>query len=243
MERLVTEAIVLRTASCGEADRIVTLFSRDLGRVSAFAAHARKSRRRFAGALDPFTSVRAALVERRGDVWRLDSTEIVDAVPEIRRDLALVARAGYAVELVHEICRDREPHPDLYASLSRFLAHLARSETTPADLLRFELEALAAVGVSPHLANCASCGARPGPGDGFDAARGGVVCMRCARHPMAPINAGVRLLADLADPPASPVSSDARSRAQAREALEEFLQYHLGVRLRSARFMVEVGVE
>ncbi len=254
MRRLVSDAIVLRTVACGEADRMVTLFSSDLGRVNAFAAHARKSRRRFAGALDPFTAVRATLVERRGDTWRLDGADVIDSFPELRRDLTLIARAGYAVELVRELCRDHEPHGDLYSSLARFLAHLARSPSAPEDLLRFELEALSAVGLTPQLSSCAACGAPSAAGDGFDAARGGVICRRCADKPLRPFGAGGRLLARLQRgepvPPLPGESGDravrgeaARSRSEARALLDEFLRYHLGVRLRSAQFMNEVGVE
>jgi DNA repair protein RecO (recombination protein O) len=250
VERIVTEGIVLRTIACGDADRIVTLFTSDLGRISAFAAHARKSRRRFAGALDPFTAVRVALVQRRGETWRLDSAEVIDSVPEIRGDLALIARAGYAVELVRELCRDQEPHVDLYRSLSGFLVQLARSPSSPTDLLRFEVQALGEVGLSPRLTACAVCETPTSAGDGFDPAQGGIVCRRCATRPLRPLHGGARLLAELQSAPPPDARSqtpenaaDAPARAEARQALEEFLDYHVGVRLRSARFMRDVGVE
>ena len=95
-------------------------------------------------------------------------------------------------------------------------------------------------GLTPHLSSCTRCGAEPGPGDGFDAARGGIVCRNCGERSARPLLAGARLLATLQ---AGAATSDAKARAEAREVLDEFLHYHLGVRLRSARFMAEVGVE
>ena len=75
--QIVDEALVLSTVDYGEADRIVTLFTKDRGRLSAFAAGARTSKRRFAGALEAGTHLRARLVERRGDVYRLDGVGTV----------------------------------------------------------------------------------------------------------------------------------------------------------------------
>jgi DNA repair protein RecO (recombination protein O) len=190
--------------------------------------------------MDPFTVIKAAIVERRGDTWRLDSADVVDTHFELRRDLSLIARAGYAVELVHELCRDREAHAELYARLKVFLGHLARAQTRPTDLLRFELEALAAVGLSPQLDRCLICSEPRSAGDGFDPARGGIVCRRCGERAARPYPEGAQLLAALQ---AGEAPAAERAFKEARRALEEFLQFHVGVRLRSTRFMAEVGVE
>ena len=66
MERFWERALVLSHLDYGDADRLVTLFTAARGKLTAFAAGARKSRRRFAGALEPFTLIQAKLVERRG---------------------------------------------------------------------------------------------------------------------------------------------------------------------------------
>src|SRR5665213_3385242 len=72
------EAIVLRTWPFHEADLLVSLFTREQGKVKGVARHAMRSRRRFGGALEPATHVRASYAERpRQDLARLDSFEIV----------------------------------------------------------------------------------------------------------------------------------------------------------------------
>ncbi len=95
----------------GEADRVVTLFSRERGKVAAFARGARASRRRFGGALEPFTLVAAEVCERPGaELLGLESVSPLDAFGAIRADLARIACAAYAVELSRELVRDHEPH-------------------------------------------------------------------------------------------------------------------------------------
>ncbi|MBL9039687.1 MAG: DNA repair protein RecO, partial [Archangium sp.] len=99
MERYADDAIVLSSVDFGEADRIVTLLTRGHGRLSAFAAGARKSKRRFAGALEAGTLLRVQLVETRGDTSRLDAADVQQSFFHLREDLSLIARAMYCLEL------------------------------------------------------------------------------------------------------------------------------------------------
>src|SRR5512146_2023174 len=183
-------AIVLRTVDTGEADRVVTLLSRERGKVAAFARGARASRRRFGGSLEPFTLVAAEVRERPGaELLGLDSVAPLEAFGGIRADLARIACAAYAAELARELVRDHEPHEDLFALLAAYLSALAAAPALPAGLRAFELGALRAAGLLPRLDACAACGGRL-PGDDhplrLDPGRGGVICPACAASPGAP---------------------------------------------------------
>ncbi|MGZ6081273.1 MAG: DNA repair protein RecO, partial [Myxococcaceae bacterium] len=124
MDRWEDEALVLGTLDYGEADRLVTLLTRERGKLTAFAAGARKSRRRFAGALEPGTVLRARLVERHGSTVRLDAVEVVNAFPRIRDELPRIARALYALELCRELLREQEPAPQLLSLAVDWLGRL-----------------------------------------------------------------------------------------------------------------------
>src|SRR5687768_7026626 len=126
MDRFEEQAVVLSTVDYGDADRLVTLFTRGRGKLTAFASGARKSKRRFAGALEPFTVVRAQLVERRGDTYRLDNTDILASFVRVRADLTLISRALYCLELCRELVKDKEPHPRLFSLLVEYLEMLDR---------------------------------------------------------------------------------------------------------------------
>ncbi|MFZ5469264.1 MAG: DNA repair protein RecO [Myxococcota bacterium] len=244
MERFEEQAVVLSTLDYGEADRVVTLFTRGRGKLSAFAAGARKSRRRFAGALEPFTLLRARLVERRGDTHRLDAVDIEKSFHPVRSELSLIARAMYAVELCRELVRDREPHPQLFCLLVEYLELLEEKRAGPTSLLAFELDALAHAGLMPRFAPCAICGGATGARPRFDPEHGGVLCSGCfsrapfavAVHPQV-VEALVELQGGARVPLAPPV------RAKARELLNLFIAHHLGRRLNSVEFMSQVGLD
>jgi DNA repair protein RecO (recombination protein O) len=244
-------ALVLRAVDYGESDRVVTLLSRERGKLTAFARGARASRRRFGGALEPFTLVAAELRERAGsDLLGLDSVTPLRAHGGIRGELARIACAGYAAELARELVRDHEPHEELFDLLLAALGALDRGPARPALLRAFELGALRAAGLAPRLDACARCGG-PLPAAGgarFDPGHGGALCEGCAplAAPGAPsLTAGaLAALGRLAD--GGLAAADAEPLAPAagrelREALTRFVEHHLGRRLAARRFLDELG--
>ncbi|MCP3104318.1 DNA repair protein RecO [Myxococcus sp. K15C18031901] len=244
MERYDDDALVLSTVDYGESDRLVTLLTREHGKLTAFAAGARKSKRRFAGALEPFMRLRAQLVETRGSTVRLDSVDIVAGYYAAREDLSLIARALYAVELSRELTRDHEPHPELFVLLERYLARLDAKEAGPTSLLAFELSALAHAGLMPRFDSCSLCGREPGPHPRFDQAHGGTVCEPCsgrAREAVAVPAALLSGLRALQEGERTPLPADLRARA--RGLLNVFIAHHLGRRLKSVDFMAQVGLD
>ena len=244
MERFVDEALVLSTVDYGEADRLVTLLTREHGKLTAFAAGARKSKRRFAGALEPYMRLRVQLVETRGSTVRLDSADIVAGYYGARADLPLIARALYAVELCRELTRDHEPNSELFELLEDYLRKLDANEAGPTSLLAFELSALAHAGLMPRFDSCALCGGSPGERPRFDQAHGGAVCEPCsgrARDAVAvppQLLSGLRALQEGQRTPLPP-----ELRARARGVLNVFISHHLGRRLKSVDFMAQVGLD
>jgi DNA repair protein RecO (recombination protein O) len=246
MERFVDEALVLSTVDYGEADRIVTLFTRGHGRLSAFAAGARKSKRRFAGALEAGTHLNAQLVARGSgsDVLRLDGVDVVRSFHRLRDSLPLIARALYCLELCRELTRDQEPHERLFVALRDYLGLLEEKKAGPTSLIKFELDALQHTGFMPRFAPCALCGEPTGAHPKFDPQHGGMVCQGCAaRVPMgvfvpAPV---VDALARLQAGERTPLPAEVRKRA--REVLNLFIAHHLGRQLKSVEFMEQVGTD
>ncbi len=242
------EAIVLGAVDYGDSDRVVTLLTRERGRVGAFAAGARKSKRRFAGALEPFTVLRAELAERRGELLFLNGCTVLEAHAGLRFDLARIAHAGHAAELCRELCREREPHEELYDALIAYLGALSAREADASALLAFELAALGHVGLTPRARECAVCGAAITGGALFDAAHGGAVCGGCAgmAYPGAVRVDAAALAAFAALQEAAPFDvelADPRLRAQVRSLVRRFTHHVLGRNPRSLDFLAQVGIE
>ncbi|MBX7115335.1 MAG: DNA repair protein RecO [Myxococcaceae bacterium] len=244
MERLKAEAVVLSSVDYGDTDRIVTLLTRSKGRVTAFAAGARKSKRRFAGALEPGTYLNVQLVERRGDTFRLDGADIRETFHSLRDDLARISRALYCLELTRELCRDHEPHPELFDHLLRYLELLSKAAAGPTSLIKFELDALEVAGFRPRFSSCTLCGGELEAPAKFDPSAGGVSCPHCAaRVPHGlPISLEVvQALYALQNGSKQPMNASTRSRS--RELLNLFIAHHLGRRLKSVDFMSQVGLD
>jgi DNA repair protein RecO (recombination protein O) len=244
MDRFQERAVVLSTVDYGEADRLVTLFTETRGKLTAFAAGARKSQRRFAGALVPCTLLRAQLVERHGTTHRLDSVDIEQWFPAVREDLSLISRALYCVELCRELTQEHQAHPQLFAALVQYLEKLDAKQAGPTSLIAFELAALAHAGLMPRFESCAVCGGPIGERALFDPDHGGVVCDRCRAR----VGKGVPIEASLAAALArlqagarTPMPADQRQRA--REMLNLFIAHQLGRKLKSVDFLSQVGLD
>ena len=244
MERFEDQALVLGSLDYGEADRLVTLFTRSHGKVTAFAAHARKSKRRFAGALEPFTLVNVWLVERSGNTFRLDLAEPERTFHGIREDLSLIARAMYCLELCRELLREQEPHVELLDLAVDYLSQLEQKKAGPTSLLAFELQTLALAGFMPRFDVCALCGKSWGPRPKFDPDHGGAVCDTCALRTRGGVAVEGGLLEALAGLQAGgrqPLAPELRQKA--RELLNLFISHQLGKRLKSVDFMRQVGLD
>ena len=169
------EAIVLRTWPFHEADLLVSLFTREHGRLKGVARHAMRSRRRFGGALEPMTHVRATWAERpKQELVRLDAFEIVSSPMSAAVDFARVA----AIELIAEVL-DELPEGAVEDAVFRLaLAVLAelRVGRVWMPVTYFCLWMNRLMGWMPELGTCVVCGARLTGGTVWYSAQDGVTC-------------------------------------------------------------------
>src|SRR5439155_22541244 len=94
-----SEAIVLRTYPLREADLLVTLFTRSEGKLKGVAKSAKKSKRRFGGALEPLTFVKLHYEAKEGqELARLDSCEVIESPLTTRVDYPRAVALGHIVE-------------------------------------------------------------------------------------------------------------------------------------------------
>src|SRR4051812_49111072 len=125
MARLITPALVVRTVDYGEADRIVTMLTRQAGKLTAIARGARRSYKRFGAGLSLFGVGEATLNERPGaELLTLEAFDGTRGFPDLLLDVAKVAHGGYACELVRELVAQRQPEPELFDLLLALLAAL-----------------------------------------------------------------------------------------------------------------------
>jgi DNA repair protein RecO (recombination protein O) len=174
-----TEAIVLKRQNLGEADRIVTLYTPDEGKLRAVAKGVRRPASRLAGHLELF-SLSLVQLARGRELDVLTQAETRAAFRNVREDLARTSQAYYALELVDRFTPDRLEHRAVFHQLRELLEALDGPAPSPLALHYFTLHVLAALGYRPQLAQCVLCRAEIVPGPNyFSQPLGGVACVAC----------------------------------------------------------------
>lgn len=174
------EAIVLRTHKLGEADRIITLLTRQHGRVRAVAKGVRRTTSKFGSRLEPFTHVDLQLADGR-NLDTITQAETLspfgaDMGADYERYTAGTAMLEAAERLVTE---EREPAVQQYLLLVGGLRALSAGEKTPRSVLdSYLLRSLSVAGYAPSFDACALCGLE-GPHRWFNSSAGGVLCTTC----------------------------------------------------------------
>lgn len=143
----------------GESDRIVHLLTED-GRLDVFAPGARKSRRRFAGAFEPFQTIEIATHEggrRRPGLVTATSARVLQPRLGIRSDLERISLASYAAELCRRVAPEGEA-TGAFAGLVELLDYLERGAATACVRRAFEARLLGALGYQPSVEGCVVCG-------------------------------------------------------------------------------------
>ena len=173
---------MLRHSDYGEADRLLTLYTRQLGKTRALAKGARKIASRKAGHIEPFTHVKLQLAKGR-DMLILTQADTVDAYLPLREDLILTSHASYVMELLDRFTYEEETEsPSTFRLLTDTLSRLA-SKSDPWLVIRYyEMRLLDHLGFRPQLFECANCGREIKAEDQyFSFSAGGVICARCGK--------------------------------------------------------------
>jgi DNA repair protein RecO (recombination protein O) len=152
------EAIVLRTWPIHEADQIVSIFTRDYGKIKGVAKSAARSRRRFGGALEPMTHVRASYAEKpRQDLVRLDSFDIVTSPLSQPVNYGRAAALALFSEVLEETLPDHDPQDALFRLVVAVLGH-TRNGAIWMPVTYFALWTTRLLGWLPDLSTCMHCG-------------------------------------------------------------------------------------
>jgi DNA repair protein RecO (recombination protein O) len=241
------DAIVLRRLDYGEADRILTLLTREHGKLAAIAKGSRRAKARSGSGLDLFTRSQMMLAKGRNlDV--VAQSERRGDTRNISGDLQRTAYACLVAEVADKVLEDRHPVDDVFELVASTLDRLNASERSArADAAWFLMRILELLGYQPQLADCPGCNEALSQAAGwFSPLLGGVLCARCGAHDQAgsPVSAnGLKVLRVMAAGDGAlydrlRLSPELLQEVEA--ALEAQLEYHLDRRLKSLEFIHSV---
>ncbi|QDU25237.1 DNA repair protein RecO [Anatilimnocola aggregata] len=177
-----TPAIVLRTVEFSETSLIVTLFTREFGKISALAKGARRPKGPFESALDLLALVRIVFLRKSSDVLDLLTEAKLDRRFRAgARDLNRLYAGFYVAELLAELTDTHDPHPELFDAADQSLLALDGQISPATAVLWLELTALSRLGHLPTLDVCAACSREVEVVDRvpFGLLAGGLLCAAC----------------------------------------------------------------
>ncbi len=243
-----SEAIVLRSYPLREADLLVTFFTRLEGKVHGVARSAKKSKRRFGGALEPLTYVRAYYdVRERQELARLDSCEVLESPMSSEVSYARAVALGHIAELLDELLPDHEANDAIFR-LTLSVLHALTGPEIWMPVTYFELWLTRLVGFLPEMTECVVCGRTlNGSRAYFHALADGLMCADDKRLASSEISSESRLLA--AQMFRSPVDSlvgkawPKSQGADLRKLLMQILQRHIEKKLVTAAMLDKVNFE
>ncbi|HEU0020683.1 MAG TPA: DNA repair protein RecO [Dehalococcoidia bacterium] len=173
------EGLVLKNIPFGEADLLVTLYSRESGKLRAVARGARRSNSRMVGHFEPLTVARLSLARGRSlDI--VNQVEVTENFSSLKSDLTTLARGLYVAELVDGFGSEASSNRQLYDLAIETLGSIRQHPARELVLRRFELHLMRAAGFMPELFHCVECRKPLEPEQHrFSPDAGGTLCLDC----------------------------------------------------------------
>mgnify|MGYP000925834822 FL=1 len=243
-------ALVLRTVDFSESSVVVTLLTREFGKIRALAKGARRLKSPFESALDLLAQCRIVFLRKSSDALDLLTEAKLQRCFRIPgRDLSCLYAGYYVAELLDELTDDYDPHPELFDLADGTLQSLSAGEAVARRVLRFELGALRLIGQLPSWDTCVECGVRVSPGPRVAAGQldGGVLCGACraGKRQVASINGRtLQTLIQLADPHGQGwqrIQIDSRTYGEVRGLMNHYMSNLLGHKPRMYDYLASLS--
>ena len=180
IERLRTvEAVIIAHQNFGEADRLVTLFTREAGKIRGMAKGVRKMNSRKAAYLEPFMHSKVSLA-KGSTFWIITQADAVKQFAGISDSLEKTGMAAYVLELADRFTVEEDPAPQLFRLIVQTLERINTADNSFNALFFFEMRVLDHAGFRPDLQSCVGCKkAIVAQDQYFSTSQGGAVCPQC----------------------------------------------------------------
>ena len=239
------EGIVLRSMVYRETSKIVTLFTKEFGKVKVIAKGARKPKSKFGASLEPLTRTQIVFYRKeRGGLYTLSEGDVMDSYSNLRRSLLAFSWGSVVLEFLDRANPYESANPRLYLLSRTTLKELnqtKRKNSLSTLVSAFLTKALGLLGYLPHLERCLVCRKEPKGRVRFSVARGGVCCLSCASEEDLPIGRDTLKLLQSFERwilgSVTKLSISPKSRKELNEILDRFIAYYLENKLSSLDFV------
>lgn len=241
------EGIVIRSMDYGEGNKIITLFTRELGKVGVMARGAKKMNSRHAAIAQLFTLGEFVFFKSGSHMGTLNHADIIASHQRLRGDLPLCAYSAYVVEMVDRLQTDHDPNAYVYEQTKAALDGIEEGKDAQIITHLFEMKMLMQAGYSPNLEQCAVCGSETN-NPLVNIRLGGLLCLNCSlREPESVvITEGVlkllRLFARADLNRLGKVEVKPETKAILKSLMRGLLDEHIGIRWRSRHVMDQMDI-
>jgi DNA repair protein RecO (recombination protein O) len=193
-----TEAIILKTFSLGEADRLVSFFGRTSGRMRGVASGARRIKNRYGSTLEILSHVQVWYIERETrDLVRIQQCELLESFHKSQSDYELSTGLAVVSEVSEQVLPEHETAESMFRLLLLTVREIERTGAWALPLSYFAFWTVRLGGWLPQFGHCAACGRPFGSQPAFHASwEAGLLCEKCRRGGMKPLHLEARQLAE-----------------------------------------------
>lgn len=238
------EGIVIRVNDYGETNKIVTIYTREWGKVGVMARGAKKPNSRLAAITQPFTYGYYLIQTGRG-LGGLQQGEIISSMKAIKEDIFLTAYASYIAELTDKSTEDRKSNPYLFELFYQILNYINEGLDPEVITLIYEMKMVNTLGLYPVLDKCSVCGCTEGRYS-FSIREGGLLCHRCVEKDPYRFDisqAAIKLLRvfyyiDLKR--LGNISVKEETKSELRKVVDSYYEEYSGLNLKSKRFLKQM---
>jgi DNA repair protein RecO (recombination protein O) len=244
-----TTGIILSSLDYGESDRILTVFTSEFGKLKGIAKGARRSRKRFANVLDPFSFSHIIFSKKERDTLVLiESCDIINHHPGIRENLDKTLFSSYLLELTDKFAQEGKKDIGLFQLLQHFLAVLD-TENHPEEFIRFfEIRLLKLSGYEPVLDRCMLCKKPVSHAEvyRFIPSKGGIGCTTCHQNHFDsfPVSVGtlktLLLGKEMDIQKINRIALSERSAKESKVILSRFIYHLLGKDMKSLQVLNQI---
>ncbi len=238
-----TEAIIIKKTRLREADRILTLYTLDMGKIQGVAKGVRRPKSKLAGHLELLTHSLVSLARGR-NLDTIIGSQTIDSFLPLKSDLELTSYALYVTELVNQFTAEHIQNRPLFQSFLETMQQLCQSDNSELILRYFELQLLNEVGYRPQLQECVTCHQPLQPvTNSFSPSAGGMLCPDCCQsQPLAyPISVNalkvLRLLQSNDWNSVSRLKTNQELSRELETVMRGFLKYLLEREVKSAAWL------
>lgn len=241
------DAIVIRLADFSESSKVVTLFTREFGKLGMLAKGAKRQKNPFESAMDLLAESSIVFLRKQGALSILTEASLKQRFRPPATDLASLYAGYYIAELLDALLEEADPHEELYEDTVEAIGLLQQGNRRLRAVSRFEMRLLTELGQCPQFDHCLSCGAAI-EDDAVDhlvhwVSQGGVLCDQCRVETFRSLELSpasfrlLRRLADRDDPIDDTVSLNKRQVREVRSVLDQLIAYNLERRPKMAKYL------